>query len=437
MPAGVNSEVEGVNTPASSTLAAGQLVADTYKIVRRIGVGGMGEIYEATHLRLAGRYAMKVLKSDAAATPEAMARFQREANVTSALRHPNIVNVVDFSTLPGSAPFMVMEFLDGLELAEVMKRTRPMPLPRVVSTVKQIASGLTAAHENGVVHRDLKPQNVFVLQVPGQEQELVKIVDFGISKVKDLAAKITNTSTVLGTVQYMSPEQARGKVGEIDARTDQFALAAIVYEMLTGEEAFVGDSVSSILYQIVHEEPPALVDPKGPIPKLVAAVLRRALAKDKELRFPSVMEFARALEDAAEGRATPGVNDVPPPVTAPARRRGVWIGAALVTLVVGAAGIGVAVKGGDPHPQPGAAHTPETPKGPERVPGVAPSAAASEIPASPPPEPKAVAKPRPAVKVARPSHREEAAVKKPDCDPNYTVDERGDKHFKPECFLNQ
>ena len=132
--------------------------------------------------------------------------------------------------------------------------------------MKQIASGLMAAHEHDVVHRDLKPQNIFVLKVAGSDHDLVKIVDFGISKISAVTATITSASTVIGTAQYMSPEQALGRIEQIDARTDQFSLALIVYEMLTGETAFRGESVSSVVYQIVHEEPRPLVDPNGPIP---------------------------------------------------------------------------------------------------------------------------------------------------------------------------
>ena len=192
-------------------LAVGQVIG-TYGIVRKVGAGGMGEIYEVSHSRLAGRYAMKVLRAEAAAASEALLRFQREAKVTSALQHPNIVQVIDFSTTEGGQPYLVMEFLDGPELAQVMKGSKPLPLPRIVSYVKQIASGLMAAHEHDVVHRDLKPQNIFVLKVAGSDQELVKIVDFGISKISAVTATITSASTVMGTAQYMSPEQALGRI---------------------------------------------------------------------------------------------------------------------------------------------------------------------------------------------------------------------------------
>jgi tRNA A-37 threonylcarbamoyl transferase component Bud32 len=305
----------------------------------------MGEVYEVSHSRLAGRYAMKVLRSDVAATPEALLRFQREAQVTSALQHPNIVQVID-STIDGDLPYLVMEFLDGPELAQVMKRAKGLPMPQVVSCVKQIASGLMAAHGKDVVHRDLKPENIFVLRVIGNEHDLIKIVDFGISKIN--ASTITSASTFMGTAQYMSPEQARGRIDEIDARTDQFALALIVYEMLTGEHAFRGDNISSLVYQIVHEEPPALVGPSVAIPPAVASVLKRALSKDKARRFQTVKAFADALEGAATEplqasgntiAAQPSVLDAGVATEATSGRRA-RLGAGLAALVIaGVAGV--------------------------------------------------------------------------------------------------
>jgi serine/threonine protein kinase len=455
----MTSEVPAPRPESAPTLSAGQLVADTYRIVRRIAAGGMGEIYEATHLRLAGRYAIKLLRPEIAATPDALARFKREAMVTSALRHPNIVQVIDFSALDGGAPFLVMEFLAGRELAKVIE-AGPLPLSRVVSQVKQIASGLTAAHDTNVVHRDLKPQNILVLEVVGHEQELIKIVDFGISKVKDLTTDITTKATVMGTVQYMSPEQARGSSDDIDAKTDQFALAAIVYEMLTGHDAFTGGSASSILYQIVHEEPVGLADAGGPIPPAVRAVLRRALAKDKDRRFPTVMAFSTALEAAASGGAAPMTDTVQSKrsaleVTAETassvrwtQGRRLWLGVGLAALAV--VGVGLVRRDRkvsiDAAPRP--APSVPVPHADEAPPPTLPPAKVQGAP-EPAQEPSKLArKPRDSTRVARRLARESVSAppapapaastqKTNACDPNFYFDARGDKHFKPECFLNQ
>jgi serine/threonine-protein kinase len=457
----------GLPIEKQPALAADQIVADTYRVVRRVGAGGMGEIYEATHLRLAGRYALKLMRPEIASNPDALARFEREARVTSALRHPNIVQVVDFSALPGGAPYMVMEFLDGLELAQLMKRTGPLPLPRVVSHVRQIAAGLTAAHASGVVHRDLKPQNVFVLDVAGHPNELLKIVDFGISKVKDVTSTTTASSTLVGTVQYMSPEQARGRVDEIDARTDQFALAAIVYELLVGKDAFTGDSASSLLYQIVHEEPAELRE-GGAVPAPVAAVLKRALAKDKNRRFASVLAFSAALEDAAAAGDAAAAKTISArrsaldvtPLESPRRRRALWLITFAGFALVGAWALTrvrrATVSSARPTAPGLAAATPEPSRAPPPVAeppapppaGAAPSTAAAVVMPSPRASsddrrsagratrprggPKSTARgpaaePAPLAPAAKTSH----------CDPNFFFDDRGFKHFKPECFLDQ
>jgi serine/threonine protein kinase len=441
-------------------LAVGQVIG-SYGIVRKIGAGGMGEIYEVSHSRLSGRYAMKVLRAEAAAASEALMRFQREAKVTSALRHPNIVQVIDFSTTEGGQPYLVMEFLDGPELAQVMKSSSPLPLPRIVSYVKQIASGLIAAHEHDVVHRDLKPQNIFVLRVAGIDQELVKIVDFGISKISAVTATITSASTVIGTAQYMSPEQALGRIEQIDARTDQFSLALIVYEMLTGETAFRGESVSSLVYQIVHEEPRHLVAPNGSIPPAVAAVLKRALAKDKERRFPTVKAFAEAFEGAATAPAevsattmasrASALNDGVR-VAAPSRPR-FRLGVGLVGLAIASVAIGGSLLRREPRR---ADETQATRPTPGPIPAASPVApeltpAAAMNPINPAPAPSVTTtmhepmKREPAKSTRRlkpesprstpaPPSPPASSPPKPTCSPSYYVDAQGDKHFKPECF---
>jgi serine/threonine-protein kinase len=288
---------------SEESLQPGVVIEDTYRIVRRIGEGGMGEVYEATHARLAGRYAIKLLLREIASDPVLMARFQREAQITSSLRHPNIVQVLDFRQLPGGTPYIVMEFLEGVDLATEIQRVGPMPLVRVQALIDQIASGLAAAHEQGIVHRDLKPANLILVVLSGSHNELVKIVDFGISKTQAARTQLTSTAMVMGTPQYMAPEQALGQGDRIDARTDQFALASIAYEMLAGRCAFAGDTIPTVLYQLVHVEPPPLLVNGQPVSPVLDAVIRRGLAKQPEGRYPSVIDFARAFGAAASGVA--------------------------------------------------------------------------------------------------------------------------------------
>ena len=276
------------------------LVDGSYRIDGLIGEGGMGAVYEATHLRLAKRVAVKVMARELASNPEALARFHREAMVTSGLGHPHIVQVLDFSTTPTGEPFLVMEFLEGEDLDHRLRRIGRLPAAKVAYITKQVASALAATHGKGIVHRDLKPGNIYLLEVAG-ERDFVKVLDFGISKVRSATTKLTRTSSVMGTPNYMSPEQAKGHVEDIDEHTDQWALACIAWECLSGEGPFVGENVPSILFQIVHEPPPALAAKVASLPPQVEEVLLRALAKDKNDRFASVDDFAIALECAVAG----------------------------------------------------------------------------------------------------------------------------------------
>jgi eukaryotic-like serine/threonine-protein kinase len=286
------------------TLDPGTILGGTYKIVRRVGQGGMGQLYEAVHLRLSGRYAIKLIHSAIANLPDALVRFQREAEVTSRLRHPNIVSVLDFNVMPDGRPFLAMEFLEGVELAVEMERVGAMPLPRVLDIVGQVVSALAVAHGAGIVHRDLKPQNIFLTRIPQEERDIVKVVDFGISKVREASMKLTQDSSILGTPQYMAPEQALGKIANIDERTDEFSLAAITYELLTGSAAFQGEAVSAVLYQVVHEQPESMRALKPAIPAAVEQVVVRGLSKRREDRFATIRDFHRALLAAVTAPAT-------------------------------------------------------------------------------------------------------------------------------------
>ncbi len=283
-------------TSSQPRLESGTVLQDTYEIVRRLGMGGMGEVYEARHRRLPGRFAVKVLSATVSAGSADFLRFQREAEIASSLRHPNIVHVVDFNQMDGGAPYIVMELLEGKDLAAALEPRRPMPPARVARIIEQVASALGAAHGHGVVHRDLKPQNLFLVPV-GEDQEFAKVLDFGISKVRT-AATLTDGAALIGTPQYMAPEQAESRADDVDGRTDQFALAAIAYEMLAGRTPFAGDSVPAILFKIAREDPASLAPLVG---DAIDVVIQKALAKNKERRFVSILEFAQALTAAATG----------------------------------------------------------------------------------------------------------------------------------------
>ncbi|HXI57417.1 MAG TPA: serine/threonine-protein kinase [Polyangia bacterium] len=287
--------------PASSVgdqLAAGTVLG-TYRVVGPVGKGAMGEVYEVGHARLAGRYALKLMAKQAAGDGEALQRFRREATIVSSLRHPHIVQVIDFDQTPDGRPYLVMELLIGEDLHTRLRRLGPMPLPRVVAIIKQIASALAAAHGRGVVHRDLKPENVLLVTIEGEEDgDYVKIVDFGVSKVKSASLRLTKGGAMMGTPHYMAPEQAQG-ASDVDEKVDQFALAAIAYELLSGEVAFAGDDIATVVYQVVFGEPPRLAGAGGLVSPAVDAVIKKALSKTAADRFASVADFAKAFEKAA------------------------------------------------------------------------------------------------------------------------------------------
>jgi serine/threonine protein kinase len=272
-----------------------------YRITRLIAEGGMSAVYEAVQLRLNQRVAVKVMARELASNPEALARFRREAEIASRLQHPHLVTVMDFGTAPGGQPYLVMEHLEGIDLDHRIRQLGRLPLEAVVHITKQVASALAVAHHQGIVHRDLKPANVFLVQLPG-EPDFVKILDFGISKLRAATTQLTKTSAIIGTPNYMSPEQATGNLDEIDQRTDQWAVSCMVWEMLSGRPPFASDDVSAVFYQVIHLDPQPLSKRTPTLPPGVEAVLRRALSKTVADRFPSVGDFANALARAASER---------------------------------------------------------------------------------------------------------------------------------------
>jgi serine/threonine-protein kinase len=300
-------------------LPVGTVLGESYRLTRLIGTGGMGAIYEAARLRGGGdRVAVKVMSKEMLAYPEASARFRREVKVTSELDHPHIVKVVDFGVSQTGQPYLVMEYLEGEDLDHCLNRVGSLPLATTVQIVKQLAAALAAAHAEGIVHRDLKPGNVFLLRVAGGGV-FVKVVDFGISKVlKSSATKLTAVRAVFGTPEFMAPEQAAGRVDWIDHRSDQWSLACVAWRTLSGQLPFWRPDVNALLNQVAAEDPnPLTREEAARVPPAIDKVLRRALSKLREDRFPTINAFARAFEAAAG----PGRAATPTPVeAAPARR---------------------------------------------------------------------------------------------------------------------
>ena len=290
-------------------LPAGTVLGDSYRITRLIGIGGMGAIYEATQVGAGKRVAIKMMAKELAEHPEALARFRREVQVTTELAHPNIIEVVDVGTSPTGVPYLVMEYLDGEDLEARLEREGRVPLPVAVQIIKQVASALSVAHAEGVVHRDLKPGNVFLLRT-ADGSVFVKVVDFGISKVlKAATTKLTMATAVVGTPEFMSAEQAAGRVDLIDHRSDQWALACLAWHMLSGRLPFWKPDVSAILNQVITAEPtPLAPEFAGLIPRDVDKVLRRALSKKREDRFPTHQRVRARVRGRGLRRAGAGAD---------------------------------------------------------------------------------------------------------------------------------
>jgi serine/threonine protein kinase len=289
-----------------------------YRLGRTLESGVTGEVLEATHDGLAGSCAIKILRAALTDRSEALPFFRADVETVAALRHPNILQVLEVGSRPDVPAFVVMERLDGRSLGDRLGMRNQIPLRRAVQIVRGVASGLQAAHHAGVVHGEINPRNVFLASSEGYEHGLVKLLDFGIVRLRSVDAV---AALPVETIRYLAPEQAAGRSDEIDVRSDQFALAAIAYRMLSGRDAFPGDSAVDVLYQIVHGQPSREPIAEGGPP--VEAVIRQALAKDRRLRFDSVGAFAHALTAAAgvDARPTPPpivVEPAPAPVEVPA-----------------------------------------------------------------------------------------------------------------------
>jgi len=366
-------------TAAVSDSLIGLVLADKYRVLRPIGDGGMGIVYEAEHIGLAKRVAIKMMRDRYAHDKEAVARFHREALAASRIGNPHIVDVSDLGLTPAGHSFVVMELLSGFPLSQVIETTGPMPVPRALHIIRQVLRGVGAAHAKGIIHRDLKPDNIF-LDPDGEPGDFVKLLDFGISKVVDLdeqvaMTKLTSTGVVMGTPAYMAPEQAMGQ--RTGRPCDLYACGVILYELLAGRPPFDGATYAMLAAQLLTSPPPDLGVIRPDLSARLVSAVHHALNKDPAHRFQSAEQFAAALStESTEPNAHPpmqlGVAPIETVRVRGSRRSWPWL-AALAALAVSATTVAVVLS------RRGEVASPEAPSSPKLA---APPVAASET--SPP-----------------------------------------------------
>jgi serine/threonine-protein kinase len=416
----------------SGALGPGTVVADKLRVVRALGQGGMGAVYEVEHVFTKHRRALKLLHAQFAASPAVVARFLREASAAGRIGNPHIVETFDAGQLPGGEPFLVMELLSGVALDQHLARRGRLPPGEAIEILKQACDGVDAAHKTGIVHRDLKPENLFLQK---GERPFVKILDFGISKFDDSlvdAPALTTEGAILGTPYYMSPEQVRGQT--LDARADVYALGVVAYECLTGRRPFMADNLAELGVKIHEGKHRSLRELCPDVPEALADVVARAMAVDKNARYADAGELGAALgalEPALElgSSATIAVipsEPPPPPSAAPTsgvepartdaahemdvprgaqatRRKPLWIALAFAGVIaVGFAATRVGTQGASgtsATPEPGSASEPAPPPS---APMVTPTLA-NDPPPAPPPSASVVASAAPSAPAARPT----------------------------------
>jgi len=283
----------------------GAVVGGRYRIERKLGEGGMSSVYEAKHLKLHRSFAIKVLLPTLVDNPEAQRRFELEAEMLAGLNHPNVVEITDWQMLDDGSPCMVLEYLHGATLRARMTRG-PLPWEAIAKIGDQTMSALTLAHRNGITHRDLKPDNIFIA-IDDVGDERVKLLDFGVSKLRGLGT-MTGVYNMLGTPSYMSPEQAMGNSAEVGPKTDVWAMGTILYELATGRAAFACDNLADTLMRITTTPPDPLMALRHDAPGAFIELVERALSLDPARRIVEIDELRVRLREALDPRNMYRVN---------------------------------------------------------------------------------------------------------------------------------
>src|SRR5215207_3927118 len=291
---------DGVALETTTDSLIGTTLAGKYRIEERLNEGGMGTVYRGTHVLMEKTVAVKVLRPTLAADEKIVARFSREARAASRISHPNALTVTDFGEDETGHVFLVMEFLSGKTLRQVIRDEGPLSLARVVDITRQVGDALNAAHAQGVVHRDLKSDNIMLVDTMTGDH--AKVLDFGIAKINEpdgvIDTNLTAPNLVIGTPQYMSPEQCSQET-EIDARSDIYSFGVILYEMLVGHVPFTGDSPTMVMMKHLQEPVPSVLEERDDLPASVARVVARAMAKVPHSRYQNVAELVEDLTIAS------------------------------------------------------------------------------------------------------------------------------------------
>lgn len=362
----------------------GTTIDGRYEVERVLGEGGMGLVYQAKHIVLGKPLAIKVLRPDVSKDEEIITRFRQEAQSASSIGNQHIIDISDFGTLPDGSTYFVMEFLKGVDLTGAIEGAEMMEPGRAIHIMKQLCTALGAAHEIGIVHRDMKPDNVYLIE-RGGDPDFVKVLDFGIAKVGGTSSKLTRAGQVFGTPHYMSPEQCSGS--GVDHRTDIYAIGVILYEMLTGTVPFDADNLMGILTKHLYEEvpPPSTVRPD--LPPEVEQVVLRCMAKQVEARYQTCAELVDDLNRLQAGVAPAPMPDIPAsstgaysalPVQQKSSKAPLIGGLVLLLAAGGGAAAFMATQGGE-EPTPPPVVVAEPPPAPEPPP----------VAAQPPPQPEA------------------------------------------------
>jgi serine/threonine-protein kinase len=286
----------------------GEVLDGKYRVDKVLGVGGMGVVVAATHVQLSTKVALKFLLPQALANQQVIERFAREARAAVQIQSEHVARVSDVGTLPTGSPYMVMEFLEGGDLSDVIAKNGPLPVETAVGYVLQASEAIAEAHSLGIVHRDLKPANLFLARKAGRDP-LVKVLDFGISKTNESGGGLTATTAVMGSPFYMAPEQMMSSK-DVDARSDVWAMGVILYELLTGIAPFAADSMPEVVFNVTQRDAEPIQNKRPDVPPGIAAAIAKCLARDRAHRFQNVAEFVSAIAPFGPPRSEVSVERV-------------------------------------------------------------------------------------------------------------------------------